>query len=52
MAVVFFNNWKTDKEMIIIELSYNESIKFITITIALLGFGAVITKAKIKALIL
>lgn len=52
MAVVFFNNWKTDREMILIELSFNESAKFITVTLALIGFGIVIVKTKRKALIL
>lgn len=51
MAIVFFNNWKTDKEMILIELSFKETTKFISVTLALIGFGVVMVKAKREALI-
>jgi len=38
-AVTFFNNWKAQDEMILLELSYGKG----AIVVALLGFGIVIT---------
>ena len=34
----FFNNWKSNEEMILLELSYSKGV----IVVALLGFGIVI----------
>ena len=38
MTITFFNNWKTHKEFIFIEISLSERV----LTVALLGFGIVI----------
>jgi hypothetical protein len=38
MGITFFNNWKSNNEIILIEISYNAGV----ITMALFGFGIVI----------
>jgi len=43
MIITFFNNWKSEKEFILIEISYNTDLDNSHVIITLFGIGIVFT---------